>query len=53
MSYAFLHRPLASRIQVADREVMGFSVSQTGARKKPGSTWEPGLSLLKQLLDAG
>jgi hypothetical protein len=33
MSYALLRLPLASRIQLDDREAMEFSIGQIGAQK--------------------
>ena len=49
MSYAVLRLPLASRIQLDDREDMEFSVGQIVEQERPGFTWKPGLLLLRLL----
>jgi hypothetical protein len=52
MSSALLRLPLASRVQLDDREAMRFSIGQIGTQEKVGFPWEPDLFLL-MLLDAG
>jgi hypothetical protein len=49
VSYAVLRLPLASRIQLDDREDMEFSVAQIVEQERPGFTWKPGLLLLRLL----